>query len=201
MRTPAQIRLEAAWHEASHAVAMYLQGQEIDHLELMRPDEIREDGLAGLVQGAPCPITTIGDAVDSIVELLAGEGGFRIAWAAGMLGNEEVGGEEIEPPVELLAAMPNGHAARATELGWYERDDHPDEKTAKLLAKHFTSGPLEAELLLKFARARTTGMVETPRFQALAGDLARVLLKRSPLPGEDAVAVLQRADRLYEINA
>jgi hypothetical protein len=80
--------LEAAYHEAGHGVAMWLQETEIDHLELMRPDELRQDGLAGCVQAVPSPIATIGDAVDAVVEYLAGEAAFRIAWANGVLANE-----------------------------------------------------------------------------------------------------------------
>jgi hypothetical protein len=201
-RTPAQIRLEGATHEAGHAVAMFLLGQEIDHLELMRPFELRSDGLAGCVQSMPHEVTTIGDAIDELVVYLAGEAAFRVAWANGVLGNAEIGGIEAEAPVALLLAMPNGSsmADRAAHQGWYERDDHPDERNAAALAAHFTTGALETDLLLKFARARTSAMVGTERFQALCADLARVLLKRSPLPGADAVAVLGRADRVHEIR-
>lgn len=203
VRTPKQIRLEAAHHEAGHAVSMYLHNVEIDHLELMRPNEIREDGLAGCVQSMPHSISTIGDCVDGLVEYLAGEAAFRIAWAGGAFGDEEVGGERVEHPVELLLAMPNGstRADRAAHEGWYERADHPDERNAATLAAHITSGVLETELLLKFARARTSAMAATERFQVLCGALARALFKRSRLSGADAVAVLERADRLHEIRS
>jgi hypothetical protein len=52
-------------------------------------------------------------------------------------------------------------------------DDHPDQRNAAMYAEHFTASGVEAELLLKFARQRTAGMVETPRFQALCGALVR----------------------------
>jgi hypothetical protein len=98
--------------------------------------------------------------------------------------------------------MPNGSSAadRASLQGWYERDDHPDERNAAELARQFTSGLLEAELLLKFCRSRSSALMGTERAQALVADLAQALLKRSPLPGSDAVAVLGRADRIYEVE-
>lgn len=59
VRSNAQIPLEASWHESGHAVALWMLGIEIDHIELMREDEVRADGLAGCVQQVPCTITTI----------------------------------------------------------------------------------------------------------------------------------------------
>jgi hypothetical protein len=204
VRSSAQIRLEASFHEGGHATAMWLLGVRIDHLELMRPDEVRADGLAGCVQQLPTSIDTIGAAIDQIVIYFAGESAFRTAWAAGTVSDDDIGGGQHDTPIEVMLASPNGASPgiAASFEGWLERPNQPDEVNARSLAEHkrFTSSLFEAELLLKFARARTASMVDTPRFLSICGDLAGVLREHAPLEGADAEARMGRTAYVYDIG-
>ena len=64
-RTPEQIRLSTAHHEAAHAVAAYLLGQRFEKIEVVRLGEVREQGdVAGCVRPEPQSISDIHAAED-----------------------------------------------------------------------------------------------------------------------------------------
>ncbi|MGI8406965.1 MAG: hypothetical protein ACR2L3_00430 [Actinomycetota bacterium] len=209
MRTPQQIRFEAAFHEAAHAAAFYVHGNPVESIHLMTPEqaETRHVGeLAGCVIPVQRPIENVCQAQEAIVELLAGEAGVRIAQAMHILSNDEIGGTEVPSAdfaLEELTAAPNGASPEQGHayLGWYERADHPDEVESEKLAYAFTRDGLEAQALLGYCRARTTALVGTPRFQNLMLMIGDALLEQSQLSGELTQHLLERADTLFEINS
>lgn len=206
MRTPQQIRTEAAWHEAAHAVAFYIHGHAFEKIEIFRPGETRQQGdLAGCVISTDRPITSVGAAHEAIVELLAGEAGLRMAWALDVLTDAQIGGEEVPTGdltlEELLVSSNGSKPARAASFGWYERSDHPDERNADEIARSFASDPFEAQAMLNYLKARTSNLVQSERFQKLMNTLADALLEHSELEGALATHLLERADTLHEIES
>jgi len=168
MRTPRQVRFEAAYHEAGHACPFYWHGHPVESIHLMTPEEAQtreqgdEAGCCILPARSP---ENVCEAQERVVELLAGEAGVRIAWAMHLLSNDEIGGIEVPSQdftLEELAASPNGATPQqgSAHRGWYERSDHPDEVNAAELARAFSSDPLEAAALMGYCKARTTALVD-----------------------------------------
>jgi hypothetical protein len=202
-RTPGQIRVEVAHHEAAHTVASHLLGRAggIERIQIPRVGEVGQQGAtAGCVRWIPETVTTLCRAQEVIVELLAGEAGVMVAWDLGFLGDADIGGREVISVANTLA-VPDGAAPheRAAFVAWYRRRDHPDETRAAELARAFTTTELERATLLNFCRARTTALVATLRFQHLMGELGAALLASSgSMDGREAVALLERADRCMD---
>lgn len=110
MRTPGQVRFEVAFHEASHAAAFRVLGRPITRIKICTPEEAArgvEEGAqgknAGFTEHPDDPLESVAQAQDLIVAILAGEAGVRVAWAAHLFSDEQIGGVEI--PTEDLRGL------------------------------------------------------------------------------------------------
>lgn len=205
-RTSEQVRHEAAWHEAAHAVAYYLHGHPIERAEVYRLGELREEGkVAGCVIPTEREVQSVCEAQEAIVELLAGEAGVRVAWERGVISDTDIGGREVPlddlSTDELLVGQANGdETRRAVSRGWYQRQYHSDAEEARRLAQVFSGDLEEALALLSYCQSRTVSMARSERFQRLAGVVAAALLEHSMLEGRVITNLLDRADELYRIE-
>lgn len=195
-------RAAVAWHEAGHATAAWLAGLEFEQVELIPEAEQEEQEAQGRVT-FDADVPNLEAAIHRMVVALIGDPTYRLAWASGLIAKPS-STEFVEAPLDVLLALPtNGSSspkAREATLAVIQHDDQPDAALARRLAEMFTSAPDETEHLLKFARARATGLASTERFLALAGALVNALLRCSSMTWADAGAVLERAARIYDIG-
>jgi len=139
---------------------------------------------------------TLAEAVEAIIVQMAGSAGYRLALALGAFTSEEVGATR-EVPTEVLATIPIeavGTPKADVFIGFFGRDDEPDEVHAREIAANWTENGLEREALLSFAMARTATLAETELFQALTRKLAEALLENGELSANQVIGIAVQAE-------
>src|SRR6266540_1976362 len=164
IRTPAQHRLGTAHHEGAHAAAGWIYGWPIQSMRLMSPDGTLVEGeFQGDCSFFPREMPlTLAEAVEAIIVQMAGSAGYRLALALGAFTSEEVGATR-EVPTEVLATIPIeavGTPKADVFIGFFGRDDEPDEVHAREIAANWTENGLEREALLSFAMARSATLAD-----------------------------------------
>ena len=218
MRSPKQIRLETAVHESGHAVAGFLSGRRIDHVRVKSEDElkkmeeevlsnpgtIRDADRSGHVVFEPHYVNSLGEAIEEIVIYYAGEETTQMAWVAGFVTDEEIGGtpftlEELEADVDLL--MANGQTPPERAKALYGTESSPgDYRHADELAEAWTSDPMEKYALLGFCHARTRNLVQSELFRRMAVSFVPTIEEKGEVPGELAHHLLHRAHVVFELQ-
>jgi len=212
MRSPKQIRLETCFHESGHAVAAHLLGRRIRSASvwseeaLSVPEVVVDADAIGRVVLENRPPRSLEEAIADIVGCFAGEAASHIAWALGIVTDEQVGAKEI--PIEELSAdelliVGSGQspAQAAAARAYYRMPADGDQADAREIAKVWTSDPLEAAALIGFCQRRTANFAATDRFQAATNMLAGFLEEQGEMTGELIHHLLEREDEIHEQGA
>lgn len=200
MRSTKQIRTEACYHEAGHAVVAYLGGFEIASVLVLSEEEIdatfvlaREEEVdaeaIGRVELTDQVPSDLDQAIGSIMVAYAGQAAAHVAFAVGMVSDVELGGTvrpDSELDVEQIVSARNGDSptARAVAHASYLMPSEGDDAWAREVAEEWTGDALEAQALLGFCWRRLANTAETSMFQRSVHWLADLLLEQGRLTGE-----------------
>lgn len=203
MRNPKQIRLEVAFHEAGHAVTGFLSGRRIERVGVWSEEQLSDSQAVtdtdhiGRVVFQDFDPTSLSEAVDDIVMYYAGDAAARMAWASGIVTDEQIGvttvitTEDLSVD-ELLASNGRTPVESAVAYGMYRMPSKDDAALAADMAKEWTSDPLELAALLGFCQRRTANLAATEQFQIMVGYLAVQLEEKGEMGGDLVHHLLDR---------
>jgi hypothetical protein len=203
----------AAWHEAGHATASWLEGVPLLAAQIIATDGTQPTPHSNGMVWIGGSLRDVCEAIAHIEIDLAGEATAMTAVALGWIPEELLAivpdtaeaeedelGAEADELAEIYNLPPAGDndVQRHVHYGWTETLESQDQQNARAVAERVSNSPDEALALISYVRTRVMSLVQHPRFRYLAQRLAGALLDETRIEGPHITRLLERWDHVYE---